>query len=146
LRNHATLQPCNARINQATLHGTEQSRNLATQQSRNLATQQSCNLQRNNHATLQRNNHATLQRNNHATLLRNNHATLRHNNHATLQRNNNATITQVCKKQNCNVVVNLLDLEKQYANFCKFLWPYGISLRDSTITPASDILRSKMSS
>jgi hypothetical protein len=43
--------------------------------------------------TLQRNNHATLQRNNHATLQRNNHATLQHNN------------------QNCNVVVDLLDLE-----------------------------------
>jgi hypothetical protein len=42
----------NARNNHATLHATEQSRNLATQQS--------CNLQRNNHATLQHNNKATL--------------------------------------------------------------------------------------
>jgi hypothetical protein len=30
-----------------------------------------------------------------------------------LQRNNHATITQPCKNQNCNVVVDLLDLEKQ---------------------------------
>jgi hypothetical protein len=70
-------------------------------------------LQHNNHATLQRNNNAKLQRNNHATLQRNNHATLQSNNYATSQRNNNATITQSCKNQNCNVVVNLLDLEKQ---------------------------------
>jgi hypothetical protein len=46
-------------------------------------------------------------------LQRNNHATLQRNNCATSQRNNNATITQPCKNQNCNVVVDLLDLEKQ---------------------------------
>jgi hypothetical protein len=46
-------------------------------------------------------------------LQRNNHATLQRNNHATSQRNNHAIITQPCKNQNCNVVVDLLDLEKQ---------------------------------
>jgi hypothetical protein len=56
---------------------------------------------------------AILQHNNHATLQHNNHATLQRNNHATSQRNNHATITQPCKNQNFNVVVDLLDLEKQ---------------------------------
>jgi hypothetical protein len=74
--------------NHATLHATQQSRNLAKQLynatlQHNLATQQSRNL-----ATLQRNNHAILQHNNHAILQHNNHATLQRNNNATLQRNN----------------------------------------------------------
>jgi hypothetical protein len=60
-------------------------------------------------ATLQCYNHATLQRNNHATSQRNNNTTLQR----TITQSCNATITQPCKNQNCNVVVDLLDLEKQ---------------------------------
>jgi hypothetical protein len=69
-RNLATLQrdaTITQQNNHATLHATEQSRNLATQQSHNATITQPCN----------------------------------------------ATITQPCKNQNCNVVVDLLDLEKK---------------------------------
>jgi hypothetical protein len=59
-RGNATIaQACTQQNNHATLHATEQLRNLATQQSRNL--------QRNNHATLHHNNNATLKHINHAT-------------------------------------------------------------------------------
>jgi hypothetical protein len=61
--------------------------NFQHSQSRNLATPQSRNLARNRTITQPCN--------------------------ATIMQPCNATITQPCKNQNCNVVVDLLDLEKQ---------------------------------
>jgi hypothetical protein len=86
-------------------------------------------LQRNNLATLQNNNHATLQSNNYAMLQHKNHATITQSCNATIMQPCNATIMQPCnatitqpcsatimqpcKNQNCNVVVDFLDLEKK---------------------------------
>jgi hypothetical protein len=48
-----------------------------------------------------------------ATIMQPRNATMIQPCNATITQHCNATITQPCKKQNCNVVVDLLDLEKQ---------------------------------
>jgi hypothetical protein len=115
--NHATFnptitQPCNTTITQHCNARIMQPCNATITQPYNATLPQFCN--------------TTITQPCNATIMQPCNATITQPINATITQPCNATITQPCKNQNCNVVVDLLDLEKQN-------WLAAILLKDFSV-------------
>jgi hypothetical protein len=110
--NHATFnatitQLCNTTITQHCSARITQPYNATITQPCNATLTQFCN------TTITQSCNATIMQHCNATITQPCNATITQPCNATISQPRNATITQPCKNQNCNVVVDLLDLVKQ---------------------------------